>query len=245
MRIVERDIEMARRTGVHVHFQHVSTAISFDAIRKAKAEGLPITCETAPHYIALCDEALLEYGTLAKMNPPLRSEADRQATIAAVADGTVDLLATDHAPHTMEEKELGFLDAPNGIIGLECAYGVCHKVLVDGGHISDERLIELMATGPATLMGHENTDMTVLLDENADAVPSDSNTKRVLDLGKVAHPENVDLVVLDTTEEWIVDPEKFRSSARNTPFGGWHVTGRPLATVIGSKLAFSRINKED
>ena len=245
LRIVERDIEMARRTGVHVHFQHVSTAISFDAIRKAKAEGLPITCETAPHYIALCDEALLEYGTLAKMNPPLRSEADRQATIAAVADGTVDLLATDHAPHTMEEKELGFLDAPNGIIGLECAYGVCHKVLVDGGHISDERLIELMATGPATLMGHENTDMTVLLDENADAVPGDSDTKRVLDLGKVAHPENVDLVVLDTTEEWIVDPEKFHSSARNTPFGGWHVTGRPLATVIGSKLAFSRINKED
>ena len=87
--------------------------------------------------------------------------------------------------------------------------------------------------------------MTVLLDENADAVPGDSNTKRVLDLGKVTHPENVDLVVLDTTEEWIVDPEKFHSSARNTPFGGWHVTGRPLATVIGSKLAFSRINKED
>lgn len=90
------------------------------------------------------------------MNPPLRSEADRQATIAAVADGTVDLLATDHAPHTMEEKELGFLDAPNGIIGLECAYGVCHKVLVDGGFISDERLIELMSTGPAELMGHAN-----------------------------------------------------------------------------------------
>ena len=117
LKIVERDIDMSRKTGVHVHFQHVSTAISFDAIRKAKAEGLPITCETAPHYIALNDEALLKYGTLAKMNPPLRSEADRQATIAAVADGTVDLLATDHAPHTMEEKELGFLDAPNGIIG--------------------------------------------------------------------------------------------------------------------------------
>ena len=104
LKIVERDIDMSRKTGVHVHFQHVSTAISFDAIRKAKAEGLPITCETAPHYIALNDEALLKYGTLAKMNPPLRSEADRQATIAAVADGTVDLLATDHAPHTMEEK---------------------------------------------------------------------------------------------------------------------------------------------
>ena len=94
---------------------------------------MPITCETAPHYLALCDEDLLEYGTLAKMNPPLRSAADRQATIAAIADGTVDLLATDHAPHTLEEKERGFLEAPNGIIGLECAYGVCHKVLVDRG----------------------------------------------------------------------------------------------------------------
>ena len=245
LKIVERDIDMSRKTGVHVHFQHVSTAISFDAIRKAKAEGLPITCETAPHYIALNDEALLKYGTLAKMNPPLRSEADRQATIAAVADGTVDLLATDHAPHTMEEKELGFLDAPNGIIGLECAYGVCHKVLVDGGFISDERLIELMSTGPAELMGHDKTDITAVLDDYADAVPGDDDTKRVLDLGRVPESDQVDLVVLNTGEEWTVDPEKFHSSARNTPFGGWQVTGRPLATIIGSKLAFSRIDKED
>ena len=245
LKIVERDIEMARKTGVHVHFQHVSTAISFDAIRKAKAEGLPITCETAPHYVALCDEALLKYGTLAKMNPPLRSEEDRKATIAAVADGTVDLLATDHAPHTMEEKELGFLDAPNGIIGLECAYGVCHKILVDGGFISDERLIELMSTAPAELMGHDKTDLTAVLDEYADAVPGDDDTKRVLDLGKVPADDNVDLVVLNTNEEWTVDPERFHSSARNTPFGGWQVTGRPLATIIGSKLAFSRIDKED
>ena len=219
LKIVERDIDMSRKTGVHVHFQHVSTAISFDAIRKAKAEGLPITCETAPHYIALNDEALLKYGTLAKMNPPLRSEADRQATIAAVADGTVDLLATDHAPHTMEEKELGFLDAPNGIIGLECAYGVCHKVLVDGGFISDERLIELMSTGPAELMGHDKTDITAVLDDYADAVPGDDDTKRVLDLGRVPESDQVDLVVLNTGEEWTVDPEKFHSSARNTPFG--------------------------
>ena len=234
LKIVERDIDMSRKTGVHVHFQHVSTAISFDAIRKAKAEGLPITCETAPHYIALNDEALLKYGTLAKMNPPLRSEADRQATIAAVADGTVDLLATDHAPHTMEEKELGFLDAPNGIIGLECAYGVCHKVLVDGGFISDERLIELMSTGPAELMGHDKTDITAVLDDYADAVPGDDDTKRVLDLGRVPESDQVDLVVLNTGEEWTVDPEKFHSSARNTPFGGWQVTGRPLATIIGA-----------
>ncbi|MBT1176442.1 amidohydrolase family protein [Bifidobacterium callimiconis] len=241
LKVVERDIAKARETGVHIHFQHVSTAISFDAIRKAKAEGLPITCETAPHYLALCDEALLEYGTLAKMNPPLRSEADRQATIAAIADGTVDLLATDHAPHTLDEKKLGFLEAPNGIIGLECAYGVCHKVLVDGGHISDKRLIELMSVEPMRLMGHKPTDITTLLDEqNRNGEPG---AKRTLDLGALdtATAAGIGLAVLNTGEAWTVDPEQFHSKARNTPFGGWNVTGRPLATIIGPRLVFSRI----
>lgn len=246
LNIVARDIAKARETGVHVHFQHVSTAISFDAIRKAKAEGLPITCETAPHYLALNDEALLQYGTLAKMNPPLRSEADRQATIRAVADGTVDLIATDHAPHTMDEKARGFLEAPNGIIGLECAYGVCHKVLVDGGFISDERLIELMSVGPNTLMGHQTTNIAALVEDFAEPAPTPSpqsgiGVNRLLDLGKVDSPETVDLVVLGTNREWIVDPEQFHSKARNTPFGGWKVSGRPLATIIGSQLTFSRL----
>ena len=197
----------------------MSTAISFEAIRRAKAEGLPITCETAPHYLALSDEALLKYGTLAKMNPPLRSEADRKATIAAIADGTVDLLATDHAPHTLAEKELGFLEAPNGIIGLECAYGVCHKVLVDGGFISDERLIELMSVGPAELMGHVPTDVAALVEDYAepaptgddpdgviagesDAQPQREGVNRLLDLSRVDDADNVDLVVLNAAEEW-------------------------------------------
>ena len=241
LKIVERDIEMARETGVHVHFQHVSTAISFEAIRKAKAEGLPITCETAPHYIALSDEALLRYGTLAKMNPPLRSEADRRATIEAIADGTVDMLATDHAPHTLAEKRLGFLEAPNGIIGLECAYGVCHKVLVDGGFISDRRLIELMATEPTKLMGHTPTDITALLDAQQDTAHAEGSDKRVLDLRRQADGTEIGLVVLDTARQWTVDPERFHSKARNTPFGGWQVSGRPLATVIGPTLAFSRL----
>ena len=236
LRIVARDIEAARRTGAHVHFQHVSTAGSFEAIRKAKAEGLPITCETAPHYIALTDEAILEYGPLAKMNPPLRSAADRQAVHAAIADGTVDLIATDHAPHTMEEKNAGLEAAPNGIIGLECAYGVCHKVLVDGGIISEQRLIELMATAPMHLMGHTPTDVAGMLNTSSACA-----TKRTLDLGAVEHPESVNLVILDTDRSWTVDPERFHSKARNTPFGGWQVTGMPLATVIGSKLVFSRL----
>ena len=242
LRIVERDIEASRRTGVHIHFQHVSTAISFDAIRKAKAEGLPITCETAPHYLALNDEALLKYGTLAKMNPPLRSEADRRATIEAIADGTVDMLATDHAPHTMEEKRRGFLDAPNGIIGLECAYGVCHKVLVGGGFISDRRLIELMSVAPMRLMGHEATDIAGLVEQWAEPAPTGTDgVNRQLDLGRVEDVGTVNLAVLATDKVWTVEPERFHSAARNTPFGGWRVTGRPMATILHGRLAFSRL----
>lgn len=235
--IVKRDIDAARRTGVHIHFQHVSTALAFDAIRAAKAEGLPVTCETAPHYLALCDEDLLRYGTMAKMNPPLRSAADRQATIAAVADGTVDMLATDHAPHTDEEKAHGFVDAPNGIIGLECAYGVCHKVLVEGGYIDEQRLIELMSVAPSRLVGHRPTDVAALLNTSSSCA-----TKRVLDLAAVEHPDQVNLVILDTSRRWTVDPERFHSSASNTPFAGWEVTGLPLATIIGSSLVFSRLD---
>ncbi|WEV52298.1 dihydroorotase [Bifidobacterium sp. ESL0704] len=234
--IVNRDIEAARRTGAHIHFQHVSTAGAFDAVRKAKAEGLPITCETAPHYLALCDEDILKYGTMAKMNPPLRSEADRRATVAAIADGTVDMIATDHAPHTAEEKAAGLVDAPNGIIGLECAYGVCRKVLVGSGAISDERLIELMALAPERLMGHKPTDVAMLLNTSAKCA-----TKRILDLSKVEHPENVDLTLIDTHHQWTVDSARFHSKGRNTPFDGWKLTGRPMATIIGSKLVFSRL----
>ncbi|MDF7663864.1 dihydroorotase [Bifidobacterium sp. ESL0763] len=234
--IVERDIEAARRTGAHIHFQHVSTVDAFDAIRRAKAEGLPVTCETAPHYLALCDEDILKYGAMAKMNPPLRSEADRRATIAAVADGTVDMIATDHAPHTAAEKQAGLADAPNGIIGLECAYGVCRKVLVESGAINDERLIELMALAPERLMGHTPTDVATLLNNSAACA-----TKRVLDLRQVEHPETVDLTLIDTGRRWTVDSSSFHSKGRNTPFDGWELTGRPVATVIGSKLVYSRL----
>jgi dihydroorotase len=238
--IVERDIEAVRRTGVHVHFQHVSTAVAFDAVRKAKAEGLPITCETAPHYLALCDEAVLDYGAMAKMNPPLRGEADRRATIAAVADGTVDMIATDHAPHTLAEKSGELANVPNGIIGLECAYGVCRRVLVESGVIDDGRLIELMALAPERLMGHTPTDVAGLLNTS-----SRCGLKRVLDLRAVEHPESVDMVILDTSERWTVDASSFHSRGRNTPFDGWKLTGRPIATVIGSKLVYTRLERPE
>ncbi|NEG69165.1 dihydroorotase [Bifidobacterium choloepi] len=234
--VVARDIELVRETGVHVHFQHVSTAIAFDAIRAAKAEGLPVTCETAPHYIALCDEDLLRYGTMAKMNPPLRSAADRDAVLAAIADGTVDMIATDHAPHTLGEKQLGFLDAPNGIIGLECAYGVCHKTLVDGGIVSDARLIELMGVAPAAMMGHPALNLTTAIDLQDDG-HAGANGRRVLDLGRLASPDLADLVILDTAEQWTIRADDFKSKARNTPFDGWNVTGRAKATIVGGQFA--------
>jgi dihydroorotase len=241
--IVERDIEAARRTGVHIHFQHVSTAAAFDAIREAKAERLPITCETAPHYLALCDEDILRFGTLAKMNPPLRSSADRAATIAAIADGTVDMLATDHAPHTVEEKNTGLESAPNGITGLETAYGVCHTVLVDGGHISEQRLITLMSVNPMRLLNGTATDITTLLDKCVDERDS-AGTRRTLDLTTLHNANEANLVVLDTSTPWTVDPERLASKARNTPFGGWKVTGHALATILDGRLVFSALEEQ-
>ncbi len=236
-RIVARDIDAARRTGAHVHLQHVSCAASVDLVRRAREDGVPVTCETAPHYLALCDEDVARYGALARMNPPLRSARDRQAVIAAVADGTVDMLATDHAPHTVEEKSAGLAAAPNGVIGLETAYGVCRRVLVDGGYIDDRRLIELMSLAPNRLLGRASTDVAALLN-----TCSRCATHRMLDLAHVEHPEDVDLVVLDEHARWRVDPEDFESKARNTPFAGWSLTGRPLATIIGSRLVFSRLD---
>ncbi|WP_423752716.1 dihydroorotase [Bifidobacterium crudilactis] len=234
--IVQRDIALARRTGQHVHLQHVSTAAAFEAIRQAKRDGLQVSCETAPHYLALCDEDVLEHGTLAKMNPPLRSAADREATIEAVRDGTVDMLATDHAPHTVCEKAQSLLDAPNGIIGLETAYGVCHQVLVDGGYIDDRRLIELMSVAPARLMGEDTTDVDALL-----AVGEPTDSPRVLDLRQSSARLASEFSILAPGERWTIDPEQFHSRARNTPFASWTVTGRPMATLIASSFAFSRI----
>ena len=268
--IVARDVAFARRTGVHVHLQHVSTAASFDIIRRAKAEGIRITCETAPHYCALNDTAVELYGTYAKMNPPLRSEADRQAVLAAIADGTVDMLATDHAPHTEAEKGRGLMEAPNGIIGLETAYAVAHTVLVDGDIISEARLIELMAVNPAHLMGDAVFDISAHAaagrsvrslgserksDAGSPSCPGNGNP--VVDLRGMRHHRDyvwgrggstsdgtpdtaaADLVILDTKRPWTIDSSAFLSRARNTPFNGWNVTGRPAATVLDGQLSLA------
>lgn len=259
--IIARDIDLARRTGCHVHLQHVSCAASFDLIRRAKDEGLPVTCETAPHYLALDDTAVERMDTMAKMNPPLRSEANKFATRKAVADGTVDLIATDHAPHTLREKSEGLLKAPNGIIGLETAYGVCRDVLVAGGYISDDRLITLMGVNPSIVMGN----VVSSLNASDLSQPQGPGAAPVLDLTRLAagadtssafhylrgglayaagaeSPANQrDYTLVDMHREWTVDPGAFHSKARNTPFAGMRLAGRPVATLVGGSIVFTRI----
>ncbi|MFD0705010.1 amidohydrolase family protein [Alloscardovia venturai] len=250
LRIVERDIKKARTTGVHLHLQHVSTAAAFDAIRAAKAEGVPVTCETAPHYMALNDSAVAKYGTYAKMNPPLRSENDRLATLEAICDGTVDMIATDHAPHTTEEKGNGALDAmltaPNGIIGLETAYPVVRQTLVETGYIDDERLIELMSVEPNKLMGAEVFDISAYAASHHGEIDFSSPEIKKLATSHLSvtsdsrpHP---DVVILAPHEQWTIDASNFVSKARNTPFNGWNVTGRVVATICNATTTFQRFN---
>jgi dihydroorotase len=253
MAIVSRDIEAARTSGAHIHLQHVSTSEAFDAVRRAKAEGISVTCETAPHYFALSDQAVEKYGSLAKMNPPLRSEADRQATLEAIADGTVDVIATDHAPHTVSEKSSGLLESPNGIIGLETSYALANSYLVESGLISHDRLIELMSLNPADLEGMQRVNIDQLLDVHNTAAAHEESSDlaaphRVLDVRGMAVDSDTDdaddevvaprinLSLLAPHAEWTVEPEAFLSKARNTPFGGQTLTGRAVATIVNATL---------
>lgn len=253
MAIVSRDIEAARTSGAHIHLQHVSTSEAFDAVRRAKAEGISVTCETAPHYFALSDQAVEKYGSLAKMNPPLRSEADRQATLEAIADGTVDVIATDHAPHTVSEKSSGLLESPNGIIGLETSYALANSYLVESGLISHDRLIELMSLNPADLEGIQRVNIDQLLDVYNTAAAHEESSDlatphRVIDVRGMAVDSDTDdaddgavaprinLSLLAPHAEWTVEPEAFLSKARNTPFGGQTLTGRAVATIVNATL---------
>lgn len=208
--MVRRDVELAGLTRCRVHLAHLSTAQSFEALRDAKRRGLPVSGETCPHYWVLTDEAVADYDTHAKMNPPLRSDTDRAATIAAIVDGTVDCFCTDHAPHTADEKRRPFAEAPFGIVGLETALALTITHLVQPGHITLERAIELWTDAPRALFGLP----AVTLEPGSPA----------------------DFVLFDPDAEWTVDPERFHSKGRNTPFGGWTLKGRVLATAIGGRF---------
>ncbi|HWG18863.1 MAG TPA: dihydroorotase [Acidobacteriaceae bacterium] len=218
-RIVERDIrlleEIERAEGLrpHLHVQHVSTARALDAIRNAKARGLHVTCEAAPHHFTLTDERVGDYDTNAKMNPPLRCEADRRAVIAALLDGTVDCIATDHAPHASHEKEVEFERAPNGITGLETALGLAMRVLHKENSLPLARIVELMSTRPAAVVGLKGR-----------------GTLRVGGAG--------DVTVFNAGAEWLFDARQSRSISKNTPFDGAAMLGQVKATVCRGRVIF-------
>lgn len=211
-RQVERDIELAAKTGCRYHVCHVSTAESVALVRRAKARGLAVSCETAPHYLLLTDGDLREEGRF-KMNPPLRSAADRAALREGIADGTIEVLATDHAPHTAAEKSRGLAGSAMGIVGLECAFGLMYKYMVLGGVISMRRLVELMSDNPRRLFG--------------------------LGGGRIAEGAAADFALFDLDAEYAIDPAEFLSMGRATPFEGWTAQGRAVLTVAGGRIAYA------
>ena len=208
--MVIRDILLARRTGGHVHLCHMSTKGSIELIRWGKERGIRVTAEACPHHLSLTEDAVDGYNTNAKMNPPLRTAEDVAAVRDGVRDGTIDLVATDHAPHHYDEKEREFADAPNGIVGLETALAVVNTWLVKPGIIDLATLIDRMSVSPAATFN----------------LPGGS-----LRRGSVA-----DVTVFDATREWTVDPAKFVSKGRNSPYAGYTLLGRVMCTIVGGRI---------
>ena len=207
-----RDIQLIRKANVRYHAQHISIAGSVELMRAAKKDGLPITCEVAPHHLLLTEELCGEYDTNFKVNPPLRTQKDVEALKQAIADGVVDALASDHAPHLQSEKELEFLAAPFGIASLECALGLYVKALVEPGILDWPGLISLMATKPAKVIGID---------------------KGTLGVGKQA-----DVAIIDPKARYEIDLAGFRSKSRNCPYRGWTVEGKVEKTIVDGEMRF-------
>ena len=210
--IIFRDITLARLENTGIHIAHVSTAGGAEIIRAAKRGGVRVTCETAPHYIYATDEMVKDYDSNTKVNPPLRTEADRAALIEALLDGTIDCIATDHAPHHLDDKRVEYAAAASGISGFETAFAICWTALVKPGHMSPETLITKMTSAPADILG--------------------------LDAGRLEPGRAADLAVIDTGAEWTVDPSKFASRGKNTPFAGHVLTGLVKRTFCGGKPVY-------
>ncbi len=208
--MVERDIDLAREIGARLHVQHVSTAAALDAVRRGKEAGVRVTCEVTPHHFTLTDEDVVPYDTRFKMNPPLRSAADRDALLRGLLDGTVDAIATDHAPHAVHEKSVEFDRAPFGLIGLETALGLA-IARVPGLPLT--HLVALLSTNPARIVGLKN--------------------RGTLSPGNVA-----DVTIFDPRKRWTYDVSRSRSKSRNTPFAGWQLTGKVRATIVGGRVVF-------
>jgi dihydroorotase len=210
--MIERDLRIVALTGGRYHVAHVSTAAGIDAIRAAKARGLAVTCDTAPPYFALNELAVGEYRTFAKLSPPLRSEEDRAAVAAGIADGTIDCIASDHAPHDQDSKRVPFAQAAPGVIGLETLLPVSLE-LVHKKMLSMLELFRRVALAPADLLG--------------------------LAQGRLAVGAPADLVLFDPTRVWVVDEDRFLSKSKNSPFGGRPVQGRVLRTIVDGRTVFA------
>ena len=215
--MVERDLKLALETKADINIQHISTKEAVELVRQAKRKGSHIHAEAAPHHFSLTEEAVLEYGALAKMNPPLREEEDRQAIIRGLADGTIDLIATDHAPHTASEKAKPITEAPSGIIGLETALPLGITKLVDEGYLTMKQLLAKMTCNPAALYH--------------------------LRAGYLAEGGPADLVLIDTAAETVF--EKYASKASNTPFTGWRLKGRVKATICAGRVVYEEKERKD
>lgn len=207
---VARDLEVLAEVGGRLHLCHLSTAASVDLVRRAKRGGLPVTCEATPHHLVATAELLLDEGASAKMNPPLGDDADRLALRLALSDGTVDCVATDHAPHTAEDKAAGLEGAAFGIVGLETAFALLYTELVETEMLTLEVLVDRLTVGPARTFGIEAAR---------------------LEAGSAA-----DLAAFDLASSWTVDASRFRSRGRNTPFDGWALRGRPVLTLVGGRI---------
>jgi dihydroorotase len=210
--IVARDILLAELTGSHYHVAHITTAEALRLVRDAKGKGLRVTCEVCPHHFALTDEAVRTFSTNAKMSPPLRSARHLEALKVGLRDGTIDAIATDHAPHTIQEKEQEFDYAPNGIIGLETAFGLTMTMLVEGEVLTLSQAIARLTCKPARIFNLPKGTLSV----GADA----------------------DVTILDPAREWVVDVKRFASKSRNSPFHGWKLRGEVLATIVGGKVVW-------
>lgn len=219
--MIARDLLLNRTIQARYHVQHISTAGAVDLIRQAKARGQCISAEVTPHHLLLTDDACGTYDTNTKMNPPLRTPADVKACIAGVADGTIEVLATDHAPHAQEEKELEFDRAPFGIVGLETAFPLYLSALVAPGHISLTALIRLLTANPARIVGLKD--------------------RGTLDRGTLDLGSRADLTIFDPDETWTIDTKTFKSKSRNTPFDGRHATGKVKMTFVQGRMVFSDV----
>jgi dihydroorotase len=217
--IVERDIKLAAQTKSHLHVAHISTAAALKAVRKAKRDRVRVSCEITPHHFTLIDEdveaddSLALYDSRLKMNPPLRSAADREAMLGALADGAIDAIATDHAPHSAQEKNVEFDRAPCGITGLETALGLAITRLHRDKRITLTRLVELFSTNPARLLNLRGR-------------------------GSVAAGSHADLTIFDPDKRWTYDAERSLSLSKNSPFGGWQLRGQVMATIVSGTIVF-------